>query len=182
MRTPLNPAPPPWLSRPHSSRSREDICGYRPEPVPQLLPVDAPAPAVPRAESGPVPAPWGGCPGLAPLPDTTTCARSGAAFVRLFTAERAPWARPDPVHGPRGEAAGLAGHNQARPGAPGPAVTWRRSDNFDSPRPTSDSAAAPHGPHRASRGPHSLFEPVPFRLRRLPSFSPTRSSPHYPSP
>lgn len=76
----------------------------------------------------------------------------------------------------------MEGYKQAGPGAPGPAVTWRRSDNFDCPRPTSDSAAAPHGPHRASRGPHSLFEPVPFRLRRLPSSSPTRSGPHYPSP
>jgi hypothetical protein len=135
--------------------------------VPQLLPADALAPAVPRAESG-----SSGWPGPAPLPDATTCARWGAAFVRLFTAERAPPARPDLAPGPGGEAAGRARQDQAGPRARGPAVTWRRSDNFDSPRSTSDSAAAPHGPRRASRGPHSLFEPVPFRLRRLPSSQP----------
>lgn len=81
------------------------------------------------------PAPRGGWLGPAPLPDATTCARSGAAFVRLFTAERAPRARPDPAPGPRGAAAGRAGQDQARQRARGPAVTWRRSDNFDPPAP-----------------------------------------------
>lgn len=118
------------------------------------------------------PAPQGGWLGPAPLPDATTCARSGAAFVRRFTAKRAPRARPDPAPGPRGPAAKRAGQDQAGPRAPGPAVTWRRSDNFDSPRPTSDSAAALHCPRRASRGPHWLLEPLPFRLRRLPSSQP----------
>lgn len=75
-----------------------------------------------------------------------------------------------------------AGQEQAGPRARGPAVTWRRSDNFDSPRPTSDSAAAPQGPRRASRGPHSLFEPVPFRLRRLPSSQPDRVGSILPPP
>lgn len=76
--------------------------------------------------------------------------------------------RPSPWPGKRST---KAGSGSARPSHKHrvPAVTWRRSDNFDSPRPTSDSATAPHSPRRASRGPHSLFEPVPFRLGRLPS-------------
>ncbi|ELW48167.1 hypothetical protein TREES_T100001033 [Tupaia chinensis] len=82
--------------------------------------------------------------GPTPLHDATTCARSasafvrrftGAAFVRRFTAERAPWARPDPAPGPGGKAARRARQDQAKPRARGPAVTWRRSDNFDSPPP-----------------------------------------------
>lgn len=62
MRTPLNPAPPPWLSRPHSSRSREDIRGYsqsqcrsssRWTPRPPQSPGQSPAPCPPLGVGAP---------------------------------------------------------------------------------------------------------------------------------
>lgn len=115
------------------------------------------------------PAPRGGWLGPAPLPDATTCARSGAAFVRRFTAKRAPRARPDPAPGPRGAAARQARQDQAQPRAQGPAVTWRRSDNFDPPR---------HPPHlglgrRSARSPQGLPRPtLASRTGSLPSSAP----------
>lgn len=83
-------APPSWPGRPHSSQNLVRIRSWNGETVPQLYSAGAPAPAIPRAESGPVACPSGWWLGPAPLPDATTCARSGAAFVRRFTAERAP--------------------------------------------------------------------------------------------
>lgn len=128
------------------------------------------------------PAPRGGWLGPAPLPDATTCARSGAAFVRLFNGERAPRARPDPAPGPRGAAAGRAGQDQAGQRARGPAVTWRRSDNFDPPAPPRTRpplCTVPAGPPAA----HTRFS------NRFPSvfgaslpLSPIRSSTLPPAP
>lgn len=166
------PTPPLRLGRvdptlPRAARRSERL---EREPVPQLLPAGARAPAVSDSLAA-SPTPRGGCPRPVPLSNATTCARPGVAFVQRFTAKRP--LGPDLTR-PPAEKERRSGQDQAEPRARSPAVTWRRSDNFDSPRPTSDSAAAPHGPRRASRGPHSLFVPVPFRLRRLPSFQPDR--------
>lgn len=128
------------------------------------------------------PAPRGGWLGPAPLPDATTCARSGAAFVRRFAAKRAPRARPDPAPGPGEEAARRAGQGQARPRALGPAVTWRRSDNFDPPAPPRTRPplrtvlAGPPAAHTRFSNRFLSF----FGASLLPS--PIRSSLYYPPP
>ncbi|XP_038297732.1 basic proline-rich protein-like [Canis lupus familiaris] len=128
------------------------------------------------------PAPRGGWLGPAPLPDATTCARSGAAFVRRFTAERAPRARPDLAPGPGGEAERRAGPGQAGPRTRGPAVTWRRSDNFDPPAPPRTRPPL----RTVSAGPpaaHTRFSnrlPSVFRASLPPR--PTGSGLHYPRP
>lgn len=167
----------PTLSR-TASRSEAGIMSQcrsssRRSPRPPQSPGQSPARS---------PAPRGGWLGPAPLPDATTCARSGAAFVRRFAAKRAPRARPDPAPGPGEEAARRAGQGQARPRALGPAVTWRRSDNFDPPapprtRPPLRTVLA--GPPAA----HTRFSNrfLSFFGASLPP-SPIRSSLYYPRP
>lgn len=130
------------------------------------------------------PAPRGGWLGPAPLPDATTCARSGAAFVRRFTAKRAPRARPDPAPGPRGAAARRAGQGRTRPdrehGVPlslGGGLTTSTPPAPPRTRPPLCTVSA--GPPAA----HTRFS------NRFPSvfgaslpLSPIRSGLHYPPP